>query len=96
MRSLRHKLLLFLWTVISPPLPTTVDLELSRYYACKSANTVIHYGFTAAILLYNSFLLVLGVLLAFYTRNVPTSRFNESQNIGISVYNLAVLSILTV
>lgn len=56
---------------------------------CKSQNTT---GWLCALYAYKGLLLIVGVYMAWETRNVKISALNDSKYIGISVYSVVITS----
>ncbi|XP_026489500.2 gamma-aminobutyric acid type B receptor subunit 2 isoform X3 [Vanessa tameamea] len=56
---------------------------------CKSQNTT---GWLCALYAYKGLLLIVGVYMAWETRNVEISALNDSKYIGISVYSVVITS----
>lgn len=56
---------------------------------CKSQNTT---GWLCALYVYKGLLLIVGVYMAWETRNVKISALNDSKYIGISVYSVVITS----
>ncbi|XP_052748761.1 gamma-aminobutyric acid type B receptor subunit 2 [Galleria mellonella] len=60
---------------------------------CKSQNTA---GWLCALYAYKGLLLIVGVYMAWETRNVKISALNDSKYIGISVYSVVITSTIVV
>ncbi|CAG9129165.1 unnamed protein product [Plutella xylostella] len=60
---------------------------------CKSQNTT---GWLLALYAYKALFLIVGVYMAWETRNVKISALNDSKYIGISVYSVVITSISVV
>ncbi|KAJ8044510.1 Gamma-aminobutyric acid type B receptor subunit 1 [Holothuria leucospilota] len=85
-------LLLSLWTIIDPLEPESYEIDLYNYILhcnCKFFNAW-------AILLgaYKGLILVIGVFLAWETRNVEISALNDSKSIGLCIYTTTLLCVI--
>ncbi|XP_028399793.1 gamma-aminobutyric acid type B receptor subunit 2-like [Dendronephthya gigantea] len=97
-------LLLTVWMVISPfrsgtlSLPSEDDNEADEIihpyiFNCTSKHEKY---FLITTLGYKGLLLVFGIFLAWETRNIEIKALNDSKYIGISVYNVVILSVIGV
>ncbi|KAL8602938.1 hypothetical protein ACOMHN_057248 [Nucella lapillus] len=98
-------LYLCFWSVIDPmqrtlaPLPVQVDTSDPDHFVqpfiekctCKHGEYWL-----GVMLVYKGLLLVFGLFLAWETRHIQVKALNDSKYIGMSVYNLAVISIVSV
>ena len=91
-------IILFLWTLISTPTATMVEKQDDDHYICYTGGFTGYpggYVFFGVFVAYDLFLVSIGAILTFLTRNVP-SLFNESKLIAVSIYNLLFLSIIVI
>ena len=75
---------------------STVDrsvVYMPQVEACKSRNAESWFGF---LYVYKGLLLVIGLYMAWETRNVKIPALNDSQYIGISVYSVVITSVSVV
>lgn len=70
-----------------------ITLLMFQIEVCKSQNTV---GWLCALYAYKGIFLIVGVYMAWETRNVKISALNDSKYIGISVYSVVITSISVV
>ena len=84
--------LLIAWQAVAPMSPSTISQQESNvqhlYTQCAYTGSSI--GFFAAAGLSKGLMLVMGVLLAFNTRDVA-QQFNESKSIAIAIYNIVIV-----
>ncbi|GAU88441.1 hypothetical protein RvY_01140-2 [Ramazzottius varieornatus] len=98
-------LILALWTGINPmrleahrfPPEAAKDIEDDIEYEplleqCVSTNDTIWMGIIFA---YKGLFLIFGLFLAYETRNVKIRELNDSRFVGMSIYNVVVLCIIT-
>ncbi|KAJ3097252.1 hypothetical protein HDU97_005051 [Phlyctochytrium planicorne] len=85
--------LMIVWTVVDPPQKALIPLPTSQFYSCRSNNQAFGWGMIGGLLFYNMLLLLVGVFLAYSTRNVK-GPFNESQYIGYTIYTMVLLNII--
>lgn len=71
------------------PLPQSQDLP-SVVGLCRAEDRII---WLSALFIYKGILLIVGMFLAFETRNVKIRHLNDSKLIGMSVYGIVVLSV---
>ncbi|KAI8894069.1 7 transmembrane sweet-taste receptor of 3 GCPR-domain-containing protein [Globomyces pollinis-pini] len=84
-----------IWNVFDPPIPTIVSPFQNQYYwTCKSARGMESIAIGIHIIL-NTLVLVANLGMAFMTRNV-VSTYSETKMIGLSVYNMTVISIFDI
>ena len=86
------------WSIVSPPNQTLKQPE--EYNRSKDYMTCyidsVSLGFLIAVLIYEGFLLIVGVYFAFRIRSIKYTLFNEAQHIGFAIYNLTVFCIVCV
>ncbi|XP_069356216.1 gamma-aminobutyric acid type B receptor subunit 2 [Maniola hyperantus] len=94
-------LIVTLWTMLDPMERhlKNLTIEISstdrsvvyqpQIEVCKSQNTT---GWLCALYAYKGLLLIVGVYMAWETRNVEISALNDSKYIGISVYSVVITS----
>ncbi|KAJ3216980.1 Gamma-aminobutyric acid type B receptor subunit 2 [Clydaea vesicula] len=70
-------IILVVFSIVDPPLPTKVDLSTKSYIDCLSKDSLVQNGFNAALISYNGVLLIIVTYLAYKTRNVK-SIYRES------------------
>merc|ERR1712100_448760 len=90
--------ILFLWTLISTPTATLVERDGHEHYICETGGFTGPpggYVFFGIFVAYVLILLLVGAVISFLTRKVP-SLFNESKLIAISIYNLVILAVIIV
>ncbi|KAI9004093.1 7 transmembrane sweet-taste receptor of 3 GCPR-domain-containing protein [Gaertneriomyces semiglobifer] len=87
--------LLALWTALDPPTITTHYTKDSYQYLCGSANRTVSLLLTIIVYVANALLLAFNGFLAFKTRNV-SSEFGEARQIGYTIYNVVIVSIIVV
>merc|ERR1711862_285846 len=91
--------ILFLWTLISTPTAElTVQDDGDKHWVCETGGFTGPPGgliFFSIFVAYTLIILVLGAVVSFLTRNVP-SKFNESRLIAISIYNLVFLGVIVI
>lgn len=74
-----------------PPTHPPQSMDLPRVVGlCRSKDRFI---WLSVLFVYKGILLIVGVFLAFETRNVKIRHLNDSRLIGMSVYGIVVLSI---
>ncbi|XP_028030804.1 gamma-aminobutyric acid type B receptor subunit 2 [Bombyx mandarina] len=90
-----------LWTILDPMerhlKNLTIEISANdrsviyqpQLEVCKSQNTT---GWLCALYAYKGLLLIVGVYMAWETRNVKISALNDSKYIGISVYSVVITS----
>ncbi|KAL7746911.1 hypothetical protein RI367_007731 [Sorochytrium milnesiophthora] len=91
-------IILAVWTIVDPSLPLPVATSPGQYvWTCQSQRTDIRLGTTMPIVLYvyNGLWLLVGVVLAYLTRNLP-SDFQEAKYISLSAFTIALVSCFTV
>ncbi|XP_065654182.1 gamma-aminobutyric acid type B receptor subunit 2 isoform X3 [Hydra vulgaris] len=90
------------WMTTSPFTLDRFDMEpiinsaediviVPKVYRCKCN---YQYHFFVAIYVYKGFLLIFGLFMAWETRKIKIAVINDSKNIGMAVYNVAVLSVI--
>jgi ABC-type branched-subunit amino acid transport system substrate-binding protein len=88
--------LLVIWHSIDPLTPFEYSLDPIRYtILCRSSKSDIQTTMQAVLYGYNGLLLAFGVYLAYQTKSVAKA-FNESGNIGLAVYNIAVFCVVII
>ena len=90
--------ILFLWTLISTPTTVLEKVDGQQHFVCETGGFTGPpggYVFFGIFVAYSLFLLFIGAIISFLTRNVP-SLFNESKLIAISIYNLVILAVLII
>jgi len=90
--------ILFLWTLISTPTATLVERDGHEHYICETGGFTGPpggYVFFGIFVAYVLILLLVGAVISFLTRKVP-SLFNESKLIAISIYNLVILAVIII
>lgn len=90
--------ILTVWSIVSTPTAKIVDVDGDDHYVCETGGFTGPpggYVFFGVLVAYEGIVLLFGVFLAFVTRNVP-DEYSESRLVGISVYNLAFLSIVVI
>src|SRR3954467_1674373 len=75
----------FMGGLVKPVVKQSKSDSLLQFINCSSPSSGIQTGLIIAIFAYNFFLVVLGVIVAYRTRNVD-SAFNESKYIGVTMY----------
>ncbi|XP_071114631.1 gamma-aminobutyric acid type B receptor subunit 1-like [Haliotis cracherodii] len=99
-----NTLVLLTWAFLDPIVVVDYDLPLQRddkedvitqriVKLCESPNQIY---FTVALFALQGILMLLGAFLAWETRKVKLDGLNDSKMIGMSVYNVLVLSLLGV
>ncbi|GBM40221.1 Gamma-aminobutyric acid type B receptor subunit 2 [Araneus ventricosus] len=98
-------ILIILWVVIDPMERKLISLSmqvnkdernvvyLNLREHCSSAHMVKWLG---SLYIYKGFLLVVGCYMAWETRHVKVPALNDSQYIGMSVYNVVITSVIVV
>ncbi|XP_074654114.1 gamma-aminobutyric acid type B receptor subunit 1-like [Tubulanus polymorphus] len=98
-------IVLTLWQVIDPltrgletfpsedPVDTDEDVKyLPQLEQCTAKHMTVWLG---VVMGYKGLLLMFGILLAYETRSVKIKQVNDSRFVGMSIYNVVVLSIIT-
>jgi len=98
-------LFLTVWQIVDPLKKkiTTFDTErsenedldveyLPQVWVCRSDYHNVWLGLTYG---YKGLLLILGLFLAYETRSVKVKQINDSRLVGMSIYNVAILCIIT-
>jgi len=96
---------LAIWQILDPLKKqiTTFDTEISenededveyqpQIWVCRSDYHNVWLGLTYG---YKGLLLILGLFLAYETRSVKVKQINDSRLVGMSIYNVAILCIIT-
>merc|ERR1719282_2068068 len=96
---------LSIWQILDPLKKqiTTFDVEVSenededvqyqpQIWVCRSDYHNVWLGLTYG---YKGLLLILGLFLAYETRSVKVKQINDSRLVGMSIYNVAILCIIT-
>ncbi|XP_038063944.1 gamma-aminobutyric acid type B receptor subunit 1-like [Patiria miniata] len=95
--------LLTVWQIIDPLYRLVEDFDKEEHYEedleiqpqlehCEANHLSIWLGILYAI---NGLLLIFGLFLAYETRNMTVRDLNDSRYVGMSVYNVSVLCIIT-
>ncbi|KAI8894070.1 periplasmic binding protein-like I [Globomyces pollinis-pini] len=83
-----------IWNAVDAPVPTIVKVSLTQYYwTCKSPNGLQATAINLLIIV-NALVLVANLYMAVMTRNVM-STYNETKMIGLSVYNMTIISLFS-
>merc|ERR1719323_2235781 len=98
-------LFLTVWQILDPLKKdiTRFDTEISddvdedvkyqpQIWVCRSSYHNVWLGLTYG---YKGLLLILGLFLAYETRSVKVKQINDSRLVGMSIYNVAILCIIT-
>lgn len=91
-------IILILWSALATPYAQVLNISGKDHWICRSGSVggyALGIVFFALLVAYIGLILLFGVFLAIVTRKLP-SRFNESQLIGMSVYNLTFLSAVVI
>jgi len=83
---------LIAWTAKKP---SVLILTQDRFHNTLTCGSKLQQGFVIAGLALNGVVLILAAVFAFLTRNMLTL-FNEAKWIGITIYNITVLSIVVI
>merc|ERR1719422_2492357 len=96
---------LSIWQILDPLKKqiTTFDVEVSenededvqyqpQIWVCRSDYHNVWLGLTYG---YKGLLLILGLFLAYETRSLKVKQINDSRLVGMSIYNVAILCIIT-
>lgn len=85
-----------IWTAVDRPRPTLIQVNLdTSFHDCQSNNLSFQWAMVACFGIINFFVLAYGAFLAFKTRQV-SSAFSESRYIGVCIYNMLVLGVVTI
>ncbi|RDD35799.1 Gamma-aminobutyric acid type B receptor subunit 2, partial [Trichoplax sp. H2] len=102
---LMETMVLTTWTVMDPMKPeyrilprqtspnNSFIILVPRLLECSCKNFVI---WLAIILTLNAFVLIFGAFLAYEARNIKLSVMNESKQIALCIYNVALLCIIVI
>ena len=83
-----------IWYAIDAPAPAIIRYGPDQYqYNCNSGNLGIGKSLLYATVAYNSFVVLCSIIVSYKLRKIDL-KFNESQMMKISVYNLAVIFII--
>ncbi|KNE56728.1 polymorphic outer membrane protein [Allomyces macrogynus ATCC 38327] len=82
-------ILLVLWTTLSPPVPSLIEMPTYRYWTCgMRSGAPVFLGLLGA---YNVSLIIAAVVLAIQTRGAQGA-FRESTRIAVCVYTMVVVA----
>ena len=87
-----------IWTIISTPTAGIEERDGNDHYVCATGGFTGEPGgiiFFSIFASYGALILLLGGILSFMARHVP-SLFNECKLLAISIYNLALLSVVII
>jgi len=91
-------LILLIWTIISTPTAKLEEWNGEEHYVCTTGGFTGTPGglvFFFIFVGYSGIVLLLGAVISFLIRNVP-SLFNETKLLTFSIYNLLFLSVLII
>ncbi|KGL75938.1 Gamma-aminobutyric acid type B receptor subunit 1, partial [Tinamus guttatus] len=79
---------LFIWQIVDPLHRTIEVRRCGRELSPSQPTPWIFYGFKGLLLL-------LGIFLAYETKSVSTEKINDHRAVGMAIYNVAVLCLIT-
>jgi len=91
-------LILLVWSIVSTPTAKLEEINGEEHYVCTTGGFTGEPGglvFFFIFVSYSALVLVLGVIVSFLVRNVP-SMFNETKLLTFSIYNLLFLSVVII
>eukprot|EP01096_Ripella_sp_DP13-Kostka_P011698 TRINITY_DN477_c2_g3_i4.p1 TRINITY_DN477_c2_g3~~TRINITY_DN477_c2_g3_i4.p1 ORF type:complete len:816 (-),score=294.24 TRINITY_DN477_c2_g3_i4:361-2808(-) len=92
-------LILFLWTLVSTPTAKLEEHEGLEHLVCAGGgftdSNAAGYAWFFILVGYQGLVMLLGILLTFAIRNVP-SKFNEGKLIALSIYNITLLGAIVI
>ncbi|ORZ40959.1 7 transmembrane sweet-taste receptor of 3 GCPR-domain-containing protein [Catenaria anguillulae PL171] len=88
--------ILIAWMIIDPPIPRVASpFPGSYYWTCSSASSSLQTGFVSALVGYNAFWLLVGFVMAWVTRALP-SEYGEAKWIATSAYFVTFVCLFAV
>lgn len=86
------------WIVVDAPKPLQTNSPLSVldvFWTCRSTNPDIQTSMVYVLIIYNALILLANLVMAIRSRNIK-SDYNETKAIGMSVYTVTFVSIISV
>ncbi|KAI8838964.1 7 transmembrane sweet-taste receptor of 3 GCPR-domain-containing protein, partial [Chytridium lagenaria] len=83
-----------IYTVVNGPKPVLIERADFLEWTCQSQSASFDRTMMAAFIVYNSLLILGGVVVAFLTRNVA-SDYNESQVLGYTTFTFTIVTLIT-
>ncbi|KAJ3094240.1 hypothetical protein HDU96_001770 [Phlyctochytrium bullatum] len=95
--TLINVLILAVWQSLDPLKPVRIDeLSAARFhFECQSSSSSLQRGFTLTLMVYNGFLLLLAIVLAYATRNAA-SAYRETAYILYAAQNILICAVVVV